>query len=329
MRRILPLFLLISAQVFLSFQAKAQTPELACPSITVKVEADSLASITSGLACPGSDVTFTADIAGTTRNDQPTFNWTISGGEIISGQGTSTIRVAADDTLGAVKATVEVGNVSTLKAECDHRASATMGIAMCCLPLCPTIDISCQVDNIRAGEPVPVAVNLSGGGPYLNLKYHWQVSGGKIIKGQETAEILVDITEAAGQGTTATVKIDGLRPECDRVRSCSFSIADLYNPPFARKYDEYGDLSWISEQSHLTYFSIDLQQHHNSKGYLIIYGPGSVNRKLARARKFLIEKGGIDSKRIVLTNGGFKRKAKVELWIVPDGADPPKPNSDF
>lgn len=329
MRRILPLFLIIVAQVFLSVEARAQAPELACPSIRVKVEADSLASVTSGLACPGTNVTFTADIAGTTRNDQPTFNWTIFGGEIISGQGTSKIRVTADETVGGVKATVEVGNVSTLKAECDHTASAAIELAMCCLRPCPTIEISCPVDTIRAGEPVPVAVNLSYSGPDFKLKYHWQVSGGKIIKGQETAEILVDMTEGIGQVTTATVEIDGLPPECERARSCSFSIADLYTPPSPRKYDEYGDVSWISEEARLTNFATQLQEQTDAKGYLILYGPRRIDQRLARVRKFLTEQRGIDSNRIVLINGGFNRKAKVELWLVPEGANPPKPNPTF
>jgi hypothetical protein len=330
MRRILSLFLIISAQVFLSAEAKAQTPELACPSITIEAKADRLAGLLSSrLACPGAAVTFTAVIAGNTQNDKPTFNWTISSGEIISGQGTFTIKVLPDEAAGSVTATVEVGNVSGLRTECNRQASATIEIALCCLPPCPTLEISCPTDIPQAGKPVPVSINISGGDPNIKPKYHWQVSAEKIVGGQGTPEILVDITDTPRQSVTATVEVDGLPPACDRTRSCSFfwRIGPPVNP--SRKFDEYSNVSWISEEVRLANFGIQLEQERGAQGYVIIYGPRGIDQRLERVRKFLIDKRSVEPNRLVLMNGGTNRKAKVELWIRPTGADPPESNPNF
>ncbi len=330
MRRILFLFLIIAAKIFLSAETKAQTPELACPSIKVEFKSERPSGLpSSDLACPGAVITFTAVIAGTAQNETPTFNWTLSSGEIISGQGTSTIRVSADETVGSVTATVEVGNVSAFRTGCDRQASATIEIALCCLPLCPTIEISCPTDLAEAGKPLPVSVNISGGDPGIKPKYHWQVSAGKIVGGQGTPEILVDIADTPGQSITATVEVDGLPPGCDRTRLCSFfwEIGPPVNP--SRKFDEYGNVSWISEEVRLANFGIQLEQEPGAQGYVIIYGPRNITQQLARIRKFLIEKRGVEPNRIVLVNGGINRNAKVELWIVPTGAYPPEPNPNF
>jgi PKD domain-containing protein len=76
-------------------------PEIVCPNVTV--------------SCPerGSEdapITFTATVSGGSPNIIPTYNWTISAGRIISGQGTTSITV---DTKGmggqSIRANLEIG----------------------------------------------------------------------------------------------------------------------------------------------------------------------------------------------------------------------------
>ena len=76
-------------------------PEIVCPNVTV--------------TCPergteDAPVTFTATLSGGSPNITPTYNWTISAGRIISGQGTPSITV---DTKGmggqSIRANLEVG----------------------------------------------------------------------------------------------------------------------------------------------------------------------------------------------------------------------------
>jgi hypothetical protein len=168
-------------------------------------------------------------------------------------------------------------------------------------------------------------VNVSGGDPNLNLKYKWQVSAGKITSGQGTPQITVDIQ--TGETVTATVEVEGLPPECDRTESCSLSI--VCDPPEARKFDEYSSMSWINEEVRLDNFRVQLQQEPDSQGYIIVYGPRRISQRLKRAQKFLVEKRGIAPPRVVLINGGHNKQPKVEFWMVPTGAAPPKPDPDY
>ena len=223
MRRTFSLFLLILASFFLSAGTKAQAQGPSCPAVEIayKTSRPYLSTIDAGF-CPGDTVTFTASVNGVSPLDKPTFNWTVSGGKITSGQGSSVITVLADGIeLEAITATVEVGGVQALRAGCVRQAAKTVEYATCCLPPCPTISINCPTDIKELGTPVKFSVNISGGVPNLKLKYNWQVSAGNIISGQGTPEITVDTIGTEGRHITATIELDGMPPECDRKESCS------------------------------------------------------------------------------------------------------------
>jgi hypothetical protein len=42
-------------------------------------------------------------------------------------------------------------------------------------------------------------------------------------------------------------------------------------------------------------------------------------------KPYLIDTRGLDSKRIVFVNGGYRESWEVELWLVPKGSNPPAP----
>lgn len=330
MRTILSCFLIVLAQIILSAEIHAQMPEAACPSVSVesKIHNPPWALLPGGEACPGASITFRATTIGIDPKSKPTFYWTISAGEIIEGQGTAAITVSTEEVPGAeVTATVEVVGLSELKPDCNKTAQAAVQVAICCLPPCPTISISCPTYISKPGDPVAFAVSLSGGDPSLNPTYKWQVSAGKIISGQGTPEIKVDTSETGGQSITATVEVEGMPPECDRSESCS--LIPYESLPEARKFDEYGEVSWINEETRLANFGVKLQQEPGAEGYIIVYGPRRVKQHLTRSHKFIIEKYGIDPQRITQVNGGHRQRMTVQLWIVPVGATPPKPTLNF
>jgi hypothetical protein len=322
MRTLLSLLLIILAHGFLSAETKAQAQEYACPYVQILSTDGHL--VPRFLHCSNYQVTLTARITNVAPEDKPTFNWTVSSGKVISGQGTSTATIAAGETLDEeITVTVEVGGVSALTQQCNHKGEALIGFSE---PCCPTIFISCPTDLPIPGAPVPISVNISGVGvDKFNLKYKWQVSPGKIVGGQGTAVISVDITGIVGQSVVATVEIDGLPPECDRTESCSFSWTIELPTPESRKFDEYGQVSSVNEETRLSNFEIQLQQEPGTQGYVIIYGPRRVRAHLERARKFLIEKRGLEPSRLELIDGGYRKKTKVELWLRPTGAAEPIP----
>jgi hypothetical protein len=74
-------------------------PEV-CPNISVSCPTP---------GAPGAPATFSADISGGTPGRAPAYNWTVTGGRIISGEGTSSITVDTTGLSGSeLRATVEV-----------------------------------------------------------------------------------------------------------------------------------------------------------------------------------------------------------------------------
>lgn len=133
MRRILGcLALIIFAQYGTANGTPPATPQPQCPTISVNSESEVL--------CPGARAIFTARGAGVDPNLKLTFHWTVSSGEIISGQGTTAIMVAAEyPTPGGgpqdegITATFTVGVSPALPSSCQLTASYTVRKAICCL----------------------------------------------------------------------------------------------------------------------------------------------------------------------------------------------------
>lgn len=120
--------------------------ECTCPTISVSGPSD--------VAQPGDTMTFTANVNGGSQSSV-TYNWTVSQGEIVRGQGTPVITVQTTSGMAGanVTATVEVGNLCV--ACTDRTASATAGISA--PPPVPTAN---QIAEIGAGPADVVKANL-------------------------------------------------------------------------------------------------------------------------------------------------------------------------
>lgn len=89
-----------------------------CPNIKV--------SVPDYVVQEGKAILFSAQITGGNAKLDLTYNWAISAGEIIAGQGTPTIRVATKELAGqSVTATVEIGGVNP---DCPQTASTTVDV---------------------------------------------------------------------------------------------------------------------------------------------------------------------------------------------------------
>jgi hypothetical protein len=326
MRRILAFLVIVLAQTALCVESRAQEQASSCPSITVTSKVyNPMSGIMLNGACPGSPISFTAAVTGVDPQQKYTLHWTVSAGEIVEGQGTSSIRVSTDKAIGArVTATVELVGLSGLKPECSKTAEESVGVAICCLPPCPTISIQCPTDVPQMGAPMTVSVNVSGGDPNAEVRYKWAVSAGTITAGQGTPTITVDTAGLGGNAVTATVELYGLAPECDRTESCTFMFED--NVPPSRKFDAYGDVGRANEDERLAQFAEVLRQEPGAQGYVFYFGPRGVDERLSRAQKFLVSKSGIDPSRITAVNAGRREKFSVQLWVRPTGAMEPEPD---
>jgi hypothetical protein len=106
-------------------------------------------------------------------------------------------------------------------------------------------------------------------------------------------------------------------------------------------FDKFGDVCCDDEKARLDNFAIQLQNNPESQGYIIFYGGrrhnypychsarqslprrGEAEARVARLKPYLVNSRGLDPKRIVVINGGYRESWMAELWIVPKGADAP------
>lgn len=81
---------------------------------------------------------------------------------------------------------------------------------------CPKISIMgpAAAVYVENGEPMVFTVSLENKPENLKLEYVWNVTAGKIVEGQGTPTIEVDIKGLSSQSITATVEIKGLPENC-------------------------------------------------------------------------------------------------------------------
>lgn len=297
-----------------NLSASSATITLACPPGTISSSCTPSANQTVQLAANATDpdgdtllYTYTTT-GGRITGDGANVSWDLTGVQ----PGTYTTTVTVDDGCGCVA----FSTTSVTVAGCTN-----------CIPPCPTVNISCPTDQLTAGTPATVSVNVSGGNPGASLTYNWSVSAGKITSGQGTPTITVYTTGLAGQSVTASVDLGGLDPSCQRNASCTFPLLGVPVAPVATKFDEYADLKFNDEKARLDNFAIQLQQAPGTQGIYVIFGScdGEADQRSARAVDYLVNTRGIDRSRITVVNGGCREHLTVELWLQPTGAAAPTP----
>ncbi len=191
---------------------------------------------------------------------------------------------------------------------------------------CPTVHVTCP-DTYELNKPMTFTANVSGVAPNVKLVYKWQVSAGKIVEGQDTSSIKVDMSEQGESYITATVEVEGFAPECGNKASCTLNY---HAPRLSRWFDQYGNLRFRDEKARLSNFAIQLRNEPGAQGYIIVYAgrddnAGTAQARAGQAKSYLIKEQELESGRIVTVDGGVREKFEVELWVVPAGAIPPTP----
>jgi hypothetical protein len=196
---------------------------------------------------------------------------------------------------------------------------------------CPMITVDCPAQVVKQGETATITANVRGADPNLKLVYEWWISAGTIIAGQGTQTITIDTTGIAGETPTATVEVGGLDSSCGKTASCSL-IPDCI--VVSRRFDKYGDLAFADEKKRLDYFAEQLKNEPGSEGHIMVYGKrgaraGDAQARAARIKDYLITKARIEAERLLTIDGGDHERFAVELWITPQGAQPPSPLDQY
>jgi hypothetical protein len=270
-----------------------------------------------------STVTLTANFTDP-DNDTLLYTWSVTGGKL-SGEGRSVTWDLSGVANGSYTATVEVndGNQHVVNG------TATVTVAECsgCAvppPPCPNVSVTCA-DSVELGSPITYTANVTGGPG--TVTYNWSVSAGTITSGQGTSTITVDSAGLGGQSVTATVSLGGLDPSCNATSSCTTQV----KPPPAQpvKFDEYGNIRFNDEKARLDNYAIQLQNQPGSTATIIAYGSceGEAQTRADRAKDYLVNTRGIEAGRITTVDGGCRSDLTVQLWIVPQGATAPTPDT--
>ena len=107
------------------------------------------------------------------------------------------------------------------------------------------------------------------------------------------------------------------------------------------RFDKFGNICCEDEKARLDNFVIHLMKEPGTQAYIIFYEGrryascydsrpriprrGEAEARAARMKPYLVDTRGFDANRIVVINGGYREEWMAELWIVPSGANPPKP----
>jgi hypothetical protein len=186
--------------------------------------------------------------------------------------------------------------------------------------------------EVKKGDNLTFTVNVSGGDPNVTPTYNWTISASTIESGQGTSTIQVNTREIEGEtNVTATVEIGGFSRACGYGSTVASATTTILKKPEARKLDEFSKLKAEEEDSRLLNLKLNIDQEASmAKGYIIAYGApnsrqGVAQKAADKAKNYLVKKYGVDPTLIVAVDGGYREQETLELWLVPDGAEPPKP----
>lgn len=102
--------------------------------------------------------------------------------------------------------------------------------------------------------------------------------------------------------------------------------------PRPRKVSEYvNQFTSCNAGAHLDNLAIELQNDPNASAYIRIYGPGGPDGKFTQraseaTKGYLVMTRGIEESRVEAVYGGLSgsmQELLTELWLVPQGAEPP------
>ena len=99
----------------------------------------------------------------------------------------------------------------------------------------------------------------------------------------------------------------------------------------SEKIDEFGKIGECDLGARLDHLLIKLQNKTDATGYIIFYQGKDVlpaeyetNLDERRARNYITFRNQ-DPSRLTFIDGGFREEVSTELWLVPNGAEPPMP----
>jgi hypothetical protein len=162
----------------------------------------------------------------------------------------------------------------------------------------------------------------------IEPSYNWQVSNGRIVKGQGSKIIEVKPTKQAGK-IIAKVNLEGFSTECSCEDTTSTGETVFGVPHF--KLEEFGFMHSGEAKARLDNLISHLQANPFLQAYIVHYAgrsdvPGTAKRRNEILKKYLLFRN-FPADRITFLEGGFRDALSGEFWLSANNAGPPPLNS--
>jgi hypothetical protein len=191
-------------------------------------------------------------------------------------------------------------------------------------PACPTISVT-GGRIVKPGEPLDFTVKVENY-DLSKITFEWTVSGGKLIEGQGTTAIKVS-KDNEDENITATVTVKGLPEGCPMNASETGSVCHCVHPIL---FNEFSIPASQIDKARLDNLVKEIADNPSSQIYIIEYfkrgtAQKIIDRKIQKITDYLVYERQIEKERItILTDSEIDMKI-TRFWLVPPGAEPPKP----
>jgi len=225
-------------------------------------------------------------------------------------------------------------NVSAGRIYCIGLAYAPRSIPLPAKLPCPyPVNVSAP-SSVNDGDVITFSADVNYAGTSA-LNYTWTISPStaRIISGAGTPTITVDTTGLGQERVSAILVVDdGSGEQTCRITSQANTNVIPPAPAIVKDkcYDCFPFTAFDDTKARLDNLAIELQNNPSSQGYIIVYSgtssrAGQADRLISRAKDYLTNQRGIDAGRLSVINGGYRDTDYFELWVVPQGAQPPTP----
>ena len=187
--------------------------------------------------------------------------------------------------------------------------------------------------QVNDGDIVTFTADVGYQGPSA-LNYTWTVSppAARILSGVGTPTITVDSSGLGNRRVTAILVVDDGSGDraCRQTAQAATGVGALPNITPPKRFDEFPSIAHDDDKARFDNFAIELQNSPGATGYVIAYAgrnsrAGEADRMTRRALTYLTTTRGISRDRLVVVNGGSRDSNTFELWVVPQGAEAPRP----
>lgn len=188
---------------------------------------------------------------------------------------------------------------------------------------CPTISISGPAGIVEPGEIGNYSAQVDAKGQALAIEYFWTTSSGKIVGGQGTPNIEVELP-VFNILTLVTIKIKGFPDGCPNTAIESVPSCDGLPTPV--KLDEFFDPALAGNKPALDKIVVAMNDNPNDQLYVFFaYKKGTLRKSMSNHQEKVFKyltAAGLDGSRITF-HSMENRVELVQFWRVPPGAGNP------